>query len=217
MKHTIFLTLIAALSIGCSAPATPTDSGRPDTSAPNDATPAPDASADSATPSDGATPSDVPAPMDVQSPTDGAALPDAAPPADATAPIDATAPMDVAEDRAAPPNDSGLFCRLPLGGTCPAGTTCPAGDGCNRCACPDTGGTAACTRIACPPDAGAGACRTAADCRLFESYCATAPCACLALSSGEPDPRCAGPMVTCFVPPCRGRTVDCVGGRCVAM
>jgi hypothetical protein len=55
---------------------------------------------------------------------------------------------------------------------------------------------------------------TNADCRLFPSYCATAPCVCLAVSRHDPLPRCTGGMVTCLVDPCRGRTASCVGGSC---
>jgi hypothetical protein len=62
-----------------------------------------------------------------------------------------------------------------------------------------------------------GECTTAADCRLFESYCETLACVCVPLTVTEPDPVCMGLMVTCFMPPCTGKTADCVGGQCVAV
>lgn len=195
------LTLALA---ACSQPATPQDSGRPDTASAQDTgISQPDAARDGEA-------TDAPSPMDVPSAPDATATMDAS---------DATA--DSASDAASSRDTAAPACALPLGGTCPAGSTCPAGDGCNRCTCPESGGAALCTRIACPPDsgvasdAGSGACRTATDCRLFESYCSTDPCACIPLSSDEPDQRCDARTVTCFVPPCRGQTVDCVGGRCV--
>jgi hypothetical protein len=129
--------------------------------------------------------------------------------------VDSGSPLDVASDRVTPQPDSGLFCTLPSGATCPAGSSCPAGDSCNTSFCPAAGGAARCTDRACPSDAGAGECTTASDCRLFESYCSTDPCACLALSRAAPDPRCSGAMVTCFAPPCLRHNVDCVAGRCV--
>ncbi len=183
---------------------------------------APDAArADAVAASDTSTITDAPVVgNDGAGPRDDAAI-DAATGMDVTAPTDAPiAAQDVVADRTVANDTAAPSCALPLGGTCPAGTTCPAGDGCNRCSCPASGGVANCTRIACPPDAGApsdagAACRTAADCRMFESYCSTDPCSCIALSSAEPDPRCDGRAVTCFVPPCRGQSVDCVAGRCV--
>ncbi|MBL8678548.1 MAG: hypothetical protein JNK05_05260 [Myxococcales bacterium] len=211
MNSIRLLASCSALSLSiaaCASPSLPQDSGVRDTGVSGDTgisqSDASDVASDTASPSDVATPMDVASPSDVISPRD---VPNP--------------PNDVASDNPSPTDSGALFCMLPLGGTCPAGTTCPAGDGCNRCSCPDTGGTAACTRIACPPDGGVstdggtGACRTAGDCRMFESYCATEPCACIPLSSADPDPRCDGRTVTCFVPPCRGQSVDCVAGRCV--
>lgn len=183
---------------------------------------APDATrADAVAPSDTSTTTDAPVVgTDGAAPQDDASI-DVATSVDVAAPTDAPiAAQDVVSDRSVTSDTGAPTCALPLGGTCPAGTTCPAGDGCNRCSCPAAGGVANCTRIACPPDAGSSgdagaACRIAADCRLFESFCDSAPCACIALGSAEPDPRCDGRAVTCFVPPCRGQSVDCVSGRCV--
>lgn len=196
---------LASLTVAlaaCSQPAAPQDSGRPDTASAQDTgTSQPDAASD-------AEATDAPSPMDVSAMRDGTT--------DATSP-----PADSASDSSSSRDTAAPACLLPLGGTCPAGTTCPAGDGCNRCSCPESGGAPLCTRIACPSDSGvpsdaaSGACRTAADCRLFESYCSTDPCSCIPLGADEPDPRCDARTVTCFIPPCRGQSVDCVAGRCV--
>jgi hypothetical protein len=59
-------------------------------------------------------------------------------------------------------------------------------------------------------------CSTAGDCRLFSSYCSTAPCMCFALKKGDPDPMCMGSMVTCFIDPCMKKTAACSdAGMCV--
>ena len=58
-------------------------------------------------------------------------------------------------------------------------------------------------------------CQTAADCRLYSSYCSTNPCVCLAIGRNEVDPPCpAGPQ-SCVVDPCTNKRADCVGGACV--
>jgi len=63
-----------------------------------------------------------------------------------------------------------------------------------------------------------GECTTNADCHLYESYCDTAPCVCYAFPNTTTDPKCpAGKLITCFVPPCSGKTAACVGGNCVVM
>ena len=61
-----------------------------------------------------------------------------------------------------------------------------------------------------------GQCKAATDCRLFSSYCSTAPCVCIPLRKGDAAPKCTGTMVACFVDPCASKTADCVGGSCVA-
>lgn len=61
-----------------------------------------------------------------------------------------------------------------------------------------------------------GQCKAASECRLFSSYCSTAPCACIPLVKGEPSPKCEGTMVACFVDPCASKTAGCTGGTCVA-
>lgn len=203
MKRTRLLSLFALLSIACSTPVPAMDSGRSD-SASNDSGSAPMDTGSSA--------NDASSVMDA---ADASTVVDSAVIVDSASVPDVMALPDVVADRGVPPVDSGLFCTLPGGGTCPAGSSCPAGDGCNTCSCPGAGGAALCTDRACPSDAGAGECANASDCRLFESYCSTEPCACLALTNAAPDPRCGGGMVTCFVPPCRGRSADCVAGRCV--
>ncbi len=61
----------------------------------------------------------------------------------------------------------------------------------------------------------AASCLGADDCKLFASYCDTAPCECLVMLAIEPDPICNGEMVTCFGNPCLDKSVDCVAGSCV--
>ncbi|MFO0560582.1 MAG: hypothetical protein U0269_21380 [Polyangiales bacterium] len=199
MKPTRLLPFFSLLAFACSTPAPAMDSGR----------------SDSAVSDSGSSPSDSSMSQPDGSSMLDATIADSASAPDGAAPVDVLAASDAAPDRVVLPVDSGLVCTLPSGGTCPAGSSCPAGDGCNTCSCPASGGVALCTDRACPPDAGAGECATAADCRLFESYCSTDPCSCLALTNAAPDPRCGGGMVTCFVPPCRGHSADCVAGRCV--
>jgi hypothetical protein len=61
----------------------------------------------------------------------------------------------------------------------------------------------------------ASGCQTRADCRLFSSYCNSAPCQCFALGRGDHDPPCDAGTQTCIVDPCANKTVDCQGGSCV--
>ena len=62
---------------------------------------------------------------------------------------------------------------------------------------------------------GSAGCLGPNDCKLFSSYCDTAPCVCFAMLATEPDPICNGKMVTCFEDPCFNKSVKCVGGTCV--
>jgi hypothetical protein len=80
---------------------------------------------------------------------------------------------------------------------CRAGTQCEVHDG----------------RAVCVPVEPAPECRSDKECRLFSNYCDG--CACLALSSSEPDPVCKGTIVACFVDPCRGDQAQCIQGQCV--
>ncbi len=162
---------------------------------------------------------DAPAPQDRITPSD-------------TSAVDVVGTDIVGSDTArtdalgdSPAGDTSLGpCSLPNGGTCARGSTCPAGDGCNDCTCPATGGAAMCTARPCAFDAGrvdvpadrtTTGCSSAADCRLFSSYCATAPCECIVLQPGERDPPCTGGMVSCFVDPCARARVACVAGVCI--
>lgn len=52
-------------------------------------------------------------------------------------------------------------------------------------------------------------CRNDGDCRLYSSYCASAPCQCLVLGATDPDPPCNGGMVTCLVDPCQKFSAFC--------
>lgn len=56
-----------------------------------------------------------------------------------------------------------------------------------------------------------------AGCRKFASYCSTNACTCIALIRDNPDPVCAGTMVTCTTDPCAGKTASCNHGtgQCV--
>lgn len=54
----------------------------------------------------------------------------------------------------------------------------------------------------------AGSC-SVSDCRLFSSYCSTAPCKCIPLKKSDPNPPCNGGTVTCLVDPCNGKTAAC--------
>jgi hypothetical protein len=58
-------------------------------------------------------------------------------------------------------------------------------------------------------------CQARADCRLFSSYCTSAPCQCFALARGDHDPACSSGTQTCIVDPCANKTVDCQAGACV--
>ena len=60
-----------------------------------------------------------------------------------------------------------------------------------------------------------GTCASANDCRLFSSYCKSAPCQCLALARGAVDPPCVVGMQSCLVDPCLGKRAGCSGGMCV--
>jgi hypothetical protein len=102
-----------------------------------------------------------------------------------------------------PPDDKGTRCGSNV---CGAGQFC-CNPSCGICA--PTGG--ACTQQFCEP-APAARCASDADCRAFSDYCTG--CDCRALARGEPDPKCSGPGVRCFVDPCRGKTAVCKGGTC---
>lgn len=59
-------------------------------------------------------------------------------------------------------------------------------------------------------------CATDDDCRAVASYCAEAPCGCLALSRTDPPPQCASPnVVRCFADPCMRKGAQCQDQRCV--
>lgn len=58
-------------------------------------------------------------------------------------------------------------------------------------------------------------CQADAECRMFSSYCADAPCGCRALGPGEGDPVCAGPKVQCLINPCQWSVARCEQGTCV--
>ena len=64
------------------------------------------------------------------------------------------------------------------------------------------------------PDGGPSKCTYDADCKLFSSYCSTAPCQCIVLQPGEADPKCNGTQVSCLKDPCAGKGVVCQGGTC---
>lgn len=102
-----------------------------------------------------------------------------------------------------PPDDKGTPCGSNV---CGAGQFC-----CNlSCGiCAPTGG--ACTQQFCEP--APARCASDADCRTFSDYCTG--CDCRALSRGQPDPKCSGPGVQCFVDPCQGKKAVCRQGRCV--
>lgn len=80
-----------------------------------------------------------------------------------------------------------------------------------RCAagytCQVSGGTVGC--VALPKDF----CNTDGDCKLVDDYCGG--CNCLPLASWAAPPSCTTP-VSCFVEPCRGKTVACESNHCVA-
>ena len=61
----------------------------------------------------------------------------------------------------------------------------------------------------------AGQCLSANDCKLFSSYCSTDPCVCFPLHQNDPNPKCNGQMVTCFVDPCLNKMPACDAGKCV--
>jgi hypothetical protein len=63
-------------------------------------------------------------------------------------------------------------------------------------------------------DLAATRCQSPSDCRLFSSYCSTAPCACLSLGSQDHDPPCLGMQMSCFIDPCKNKRADCVAGAC---
>ena len=60
-------------------------------------------------------------------------------------------------------------------------------------------------------------CKLDVDCRLFSSYCSTAPCMCLAIPAKDPDPPCNGNMVNCFADPCANKKAGCdaILGTCI--
>lgn len=57
-----------------------------------------------------------------------------------------------------------------------------------------------------PPD---GGCVSANDCKLFASYCSTAPCKCLPLGKSDPNPICNGQVVQCLIAPCLNKVAFC--------
>ncbi len=68
-------------------------------------------------------------------------------------------------------------------------------------------------------DAAASTCSADGECRLFGSYCdgvKLRPCTCLGLRVDDPDPKCDGTVVACFLDPCIGKTATCVLGVCGA-
>lgn len=84
-------------------------------------------------------------------------------------------------------------------------------------------GTASGGSAGAQPDAGPGdggkldggtVCTQAGDCKLFSSYCSTAPCECMALQPGEADPICKGTTVNCTKDPCQGKKAQCNVGVC---
>jgi hypothetical protein len=100
--------------------------------------------------------------------------------------------------------------------SCPKGTQCTTELGvCNRPPGCDRPG-AICPDVCygtCDKPVVASACTTNADCRTFSDYCTG--CDCRALSTSDPDPKCKGPGVQCFVDPCLNKTAVCEYGRCV--
>ena len=58
-------------------------------------------------------------------------------------------------------------------------------------------------------------CTVRTECRLYPSYCVTAPCHCIALGRQDVNPPCVGGQMICLVDPCQGKAADCVGGACV--
>jgi len=64
--------------------------------------------------------------------------------------------------------------------------------------------------------ASASSCSTDADCRTWSSYCADAPCACMVLAKGQPDPQCSGggSQVRCLVDPCQRKAATCQQHAC---
>jgi|KBSMisStaDraftv2_1062788.scaffolds.fasta_scaffold457838_2 hypothetical protein len=60
----------------------------------------------------------------------------------------------------------------------------------------------------------AASCQTAADCRLYSSYCVTAACQCIPLGRQEVDPPCPQGTQSCFVDPCDGKRAACTAGLC---
>ncbi len=50
---------------------------------------------------------------------------------------------------------------------------------------------------------------SANDCKLFASYCSTAPCKCLPLNKGDPNPVCGGQTVQCLIAPCLNKIAVC--------
>ncbi len=54
-----------------------------------------------------------------------------------------------------------------------------------------------------------GGCTSANDCKLFASYCSTAPCKCLPLNKGDPNPVCGGQTVQCLIAPCLNKIAVC--------
>jgi hypothetical protein len=94
----------------------------------------------------------------------------------------------------------GTFCTVESG-------VCNPPPGCDR---PDVVCPAVCYGT-CEPRP-SGECRTDVDCRTFSFTCTG--CDCLALSLGDPDPKCPAPAVQCFADPCLNRAAVCEAGRC---
>jgi hypothetical protein len=60
----------------------------------------------------------------------------------------------------------------------------------------------------------AASCQTAADCRLYSSYCVTAPCQCIPLGRQEVDPPCVAGTQSCLIDPCLNKSAACTNGLC---
>jgi hypothetical protein len=58
------------------------------------------------------------------------------------------------------------------------------------------------------------ACSMPRDCRLFSSYCVSAPCRCFAIGANDVDPPCVGGMQSCLVDPCLNKTAACTNNSC---
>jgi hypothetical protein len=57
-------------------------------------------------------------------------------------------------------------------------------------------------------------CQNASDCRLYSSYCTTAPCQCIPLGAHDVDPPCVTGQQACIVDPCLNKTAVCNNNVC---